>query len=44
MDTNTKYIQEHYYHHEPEQLTEELNPVKRTRRMTADEMFSQFYS
>ena len=44
MDTSTKYIQDHYYHHEPEQLTEELNPVKRTRRMTADEMFSQFYA
>lgn len=40
LDTSTKYIQEHYYHHEPEQLTEELNPVKRTRRMTADEMFA----
>lgn len=44
MDTSTKYIQDHYYHHEPEQLTEELNPVKRTRRMTADEMFNQFYT
>jgi integrase len=44
MDTSTKYIQDHYYHHEPEQLTQELNPIKRTRKMTADEMFSQFYA
>jgi integrase len=44
MDTSTKYIQDHYWHHEPEELTAELNPEKRTRRMTADEMFSQFYT
>lgn len=42
MDTSTKYIQEHYYHHEPEALTTELNPVKRTRRMTADEIAAQY--
>lgn len=42
MDTSTKYIQDHYYHHEPEELTAELNPVKRTRRMTADEMLAQY--
>lgn len=42
MDTSTKYIQDHYYHHEPEELTAELNPAKRTRRMTADEMFTQY--
>ena len=42
MDTGTKYIQDHYYHHETEELTEELNPIKRTRRMTADEMFAQY--
>ena len=44
MDTGTKYIEDHYYHHETEELTEELNPTKRTRRMTADEMFSQYYA
>jgi integrase len=42
MDTSTKYIQDHYYHHEPEELTAELNPAKRTRRMTPDEMMT-FY-
>ena len=42
MDTGTKYIQDHYYHHETEELTEELNPIKRTRKMTADEMFAQY--
>jgi integrase len=40
MDTSTKYIQEHYYHHEPEALTAELNPTKRTRKMSAEEMFT----
>lgn len=44
MDTSTKYIQDHYYHHEPEQLTTELNPVKRTRRMTASEMYDTYGS
>lgn len=42
MDTSTKYIQDHYYHHEPESLTTELNPIKRTRAMTADEMMSTY--
>ena len=41
MDTSTKYIQEHYYHHETEALTAELNPVKKSRRLTADEMFDR---
>lgn len=42
MDTSTKYIQEHYYHHETEALTEELNPVKRTRRLTGQEMATRY--
>ena len=42
MDTSTKYIQEHYYHHEPEILTAELNPIKRTRRLTGQEMFDNY--
>jgi integrase len=42
MDTGTKYIQDHYYHHETEELTQELNPIKRTRIMTADEMMSLY--
>lgn len=42
MDTSTKYIQDHYYHHEPEALTEELNPVKRTRPLTGLEMYERF--
>ncbi len=42
MDTSTKYIQDHYYHHEPESLTMELNPIKRTRAMTADEMMRTY--
>lgn len=43
MDTSTKYIQDHYYHHEPESLTTELNPIKRRKRMTGEEMFYTFY-
>lgn len=43
MDTSYKYIQDHYYHHEPEALTAELNPQKKTRKMTAEEMFTQYY-
>lgn len=39
VDTSTKYIEEHYYHHEPELLTEELNPVKRKRIASGEEMF-----
>lgn len=42
MDTSTKYIQDHYYHHETEELTAELNPAKRTKKMTADEMFTTY--
>ena len=42
MDTSTKYIQRHYYHHEPEQLTAELNPSKRIRRMTPTEMLDLY--
>lgn len=43
MDTGTTYIQKHYYHHETEELTAELNPAKRRRRiMTADEMHNQY--
>jgi hypothetical protein len=43
MDTSTKYIQDHYYHHETEELTAELNPAKRTKKMTADEMFTTYH-
>ncbi|MBD1193116.1 site-specific integrase [Vulcanococcus sp. Clear-D1] len=42
MDTSTKYIQDHYYHHEPEGLTAELNPIKRTRKLTGGEMYSTY--
>jgi integrase len=42
MDTSTKYIQEHYYHRETEELTSELNPVKRQRKMTAAEMLETY--
>lgn len=42
VDTSTKYIEEHYYHHEPELLTEELNPVKRKRIATGDEMLRMY--
>jgi integrase len=44
MDTGTKYIQDHYYHHETEELTKELNPVKKTRAMTADEMMTLYFN
>jgi integrase len=44
MDTSTKYIQDHYYHHEPEALTAELNPSRRRRRMSGEEMFQTFHS
>jgi hypothetical protein len=42
VDTSTKYIEEHYYHHEPELLTEELNPVKRKRIATGEEMLRMY--
>lgn len=42
VDTSTKYIEEHYCHHEPELLTEELNPVKRKRIATGEEMFRMY--
>jgi integrase len=39
MNTSTTYIQRHYYNHEPEELTKELNPSKRKRTFSGEEMF-----
>jgi integrase len=44
MDTSTKYIQDHYYHHETEDLTQELNPDKKRRKLTAQEMLTMYQS
>lgn len=44
MDTSTKYIQDHYYHHEPEMLTAELNPKKKRRTMTGNDIYRTYGS
>ena len=41
MDTSVEYIQKHYYHHRAEDLTAELNPVRRNRSMTAQEIWER---
>lgn len=44
MDTSTKYIQDHYYHHQPEILTAELNPEKKKRKLTGAEMYDMHFT
>jgi len=44
MDTSVEYIQKHYYHHRAEDLTNELNPIRKKKILTGREIYDLYKS